>query len=312
MKSQLSLSSEIKQAIAEDRPVVALESTLISHGLPWPKNLETAIACENLIRESGSVPATVAIIDGQIRVGLSEIELEMLSKPGDRMIAKASRRDIAVITKQGGNAATTVSATMYLARSAGIHFMATGGLGGVHRGASVTFDISLDLNELARSDQIALICSGVKSILDIPATLETLETLGVTVIGYRTDEFPAFTEVSSGIRLEHQVNSPVEAAEVFQSHCQLGIPGAVVFAQACPEELAIDSKLAETSLIKALENAEKNGIKGKAVTPYLLSAIRELTQGQSLVVNTELIKKNAATSGQVAAAFHKLHRDNCY
>jgi pseudouridylate synthase len=302
---KLKKTDEVTEALSEKRPIVALESTLISHGLPWPENLETAIACEELVRQSGSTPATIAVIHGVIRIGLNRSELEMLSNPETVGIQKASRRDLGTLVSQGLSAATTVSATMFLARSVGIQFMCTGGLGGVHRGADSTFDISMDLDELARAHGMALVCSGVKSILDISATLEKMETLGISVVGYQTKEFPAFTELTSGITLDHYVNSAEEAAKQFLSHFHLGIPGAVVFAQPCPESMALDSDLAKQALEKALNDAQRLQVRGKAVTPYLLSRMRDLTQGHSLNVNKELIKKNAATSGQIAAAAYQ-------
>lgn len=299
-------SPEVKNALDLGRPLVALESTLISHGLPWPENIETALACEALVRDSGAVPATIALIDGKIRIGLELKDLETLGKNTDGRIQKAARRDLAVILRQSASAATTVSATMFLARLAGIRFMATGGLGGVHRHAAESFDISMDLDELARADGVALVCSGVKSILDIPATLEKMETLGISTIGYQTLEFPAFTELTSKITLDHHVDSAAEAAGICEEHHRLGIPGAIVFAQPCPAEPALDSDVAKSALEQSLREAHEKRIAGKTVTPFLLSRMRELTSGQSLIANKALIMKNAATAGQIAAAYESL------
>lgn len=309
MTPGLFCSPEIENAINTGMPVVALESTLISHGLPWPDNLETALACEDAVRKAGAVPATISIRDGLIQIGTDRTFLEMLAHNQAGAVRKASRSDLPAITAKRLSAATTVSATAFLARSAGIRFMATGGIGGVHRGAGQSFDISCDLYELGRGGEpMALVCSGVKSILDIPATLEKLETLGVPVVGYRTATFPAFTEFSSGLPLEYQIDGPEEAAAIFTALCQLKLPTMMIFAQPCPAELSLDEGLAERARQQALEEASAKGISGKAITPFLLGRISELTLGQSLRVNKELIIQNAATSGQIAAANGRLNR----
>jgi pseudouridine-5'-phosphate glycosidase len=281
---------------------VALESTLIAHGLPWPENLETALASEDAVRSSGAEPATVAVLGGSIRVGLTREELERLARAPTGSVLKASRRDLAAAVAAGLDAATTVSATLWIARTRGLGVLATGGLGGVHRGAGRTFDVSTDLDELARADGALVVCSGVKSLLDIPATLEVLETRGVTVVGYRTGEFPAFTTVSSGLPVETRVDSPTEAADLVLAHRRLELPGAIVLAQPPPAELALSKAEMEDALAEALRSADERGIVGKAITPFLLDAIRERTGGRSLAANRALIVANARLAGEVAAA----------
>ena len=256
---------EIVEALGLGLGVVALESTLIAHGLPWPDNLETARLSEAAVREAGAVPATIAVIGGVVRVGLGAEELERLAR-SDHFL-KASRRDLSNAVARNLDAATTVSATLWVARRAGLGVLATGGLGGVHRGASTTFDVSTDLDELAKGDGMAVVCSGVKSILDVPATLDALETRGVAVIGYRTDTFPAFTTGSSGLPLEARVDDPGEAARLVRAHRDLGLPGAVVIAQPVPEPDALDREVMEAGLAEGLELARARGVAGKAITP---------------------------------------------
>jgi pseudouridine-5'-phosphate glycosidase len=289
--------AEIMDALADGRGVVALESTLIAHGLPWPENLETARRSEQAVREAGSVPATIAVIGGIIRVGLSDQVLEAMARSSHFL--KASRRDLSSVMARRLDSATTVSATLWIARRVGIGVMATGGLGGVHRGASTTFDISNDLDELATADGVAVVCSGVKSILDVPATLDSLETRGVAVIGYRTNIFPAFTTVSSGLPLDWRVDLPEGAAEVVRSHRELGLPGAVVIAQAVDERLGLDRDLMEAALAEGLELARLREITGKAVTPFLLGHLQEATGGKSLEANRALIVDNARLAGEI-------------
>jgi pseudouridine-5'-phosphate glycosidase len=301
---------------------VVLESTVIAHGLPWPSNLETAVAMETAVRERGGVPATIAIIDGVIRIGLSTADIEQVAvsaaglEPGadadpgaggdDRRtpFAKANRRDLGLHLSRGGCAATTVSATLWLARRFGVDpcIMATGGLGGVHRGAGESFDVSTDLDELARSDGAMVVCSGAKSILDLPATLEALESRGIAVVGHRTGEFAAFTTVSSGLRLEHRVESAAEAAAVLRAHRQLGVPGALVLANPAPVADAIDRDVMESALERALKEARRLGIAGKAITPFLLDEIRRATGGRSLRANQALLVANARLASEVAVA----------
>lgn len=284
----------------DERVRVALESTLIAHGLPWPDNRETARASEAAVREAGAEPATIAVLGGSIRVGLTPEELERLARAPAGAVLKAGRRDLAWAVARGLDAATTVGATLWIARRHGIGIMATGGLGGVHRGAGSTFDVSADLDELARADGALVVCSGVKSILDVPATLENLETRGVAVVGYRCDEFPGFTTTSSGLPVEARVDSPGEAAEVVRAHRRLGLPGAIVLAQPPPADLALSRDEVESALDAALRRAEGRGVSGKAITPFLLDALREATGGRSLAANTALIVANARLAGEVA------------
>ena len=296
----LAILPEVADALSEGRGVVALESTLIAHGLPWPDNLETARASQAAIREAGAVPATVAVVGGVVRVGLLDDELEHVARSGHFL--KASRRDLSTAVAKGLDAATTVSATLWVAKKAGIGVMATGGLGGVHRGAATTFDISTDLDELARADGMAVVCSGVKSILDVPATLDALETRGVAVVGYRTGTFPAFTTASSGLPLDARVESPTEAARLVRSHRELGLPGAVVLAQPVADRDALDRDEMEAALAQGLELARSHGVAGKAVTPFLLDHLRKATGGRSLAANRVLIVANARLAGEVAAS----------
>lgn len=295
------ISPGVARALQGGRGVVALESTLIAHGLPWPDNLEVARGCEANVRASGAEPATIAVLDGRVRIGLAEDELERLARPGHRAL-KASRRDLAWAVARGLDAATTVSATLRIARRAGIGVMATGGLGGVHREASASFDVSTDLDELASADGMAVVCSGVKSILDVPATLEVLETRGVAVFGYRADTFPAFTSTTSGLPLDARADAPDEVAAVVLAHRRLSLPGALVIAQPVPEDVALDRDLMEAALADALAEAKARGVAGKAITPFLLDRLRVATEGRSLVANRALILNNARLAGEVASA----------
>lgn len=301
--SMLVVAAEVAEALAAGRGVVALESTLIAQGLPWPENLETARGAEAAVRQAGAVPATVAVLAGVVRIGMTDAEVEALARNRDPgRVLKASRRDLSRVVAQGLDAATTVAATLWLARRAGIGVMATGGLGGVHRGAAESFDVSTDLDELGRADGALVVCSGAKSVLDVPATLETLETRGVAVVGYRTDTFPAFTSHSSGRKLEARVDSPTAAADLVRAHRALGLPGAVVLAQPVPAEAALTADEMEEALASAVVEAARRDVAGKAVTPFLLACIRDATDGRSLVANTALIVNNAALAGQIAAA----------
>jgi pseudouridylate synthase len=296
----VSVKSEVSAALLEGGAVVALESTLIAHGLPWPDNLETALACEEIVRRAGAVPATIAVLDGRLRVGLTESEIEYIAR--SRSCEKASRRDLAGFVTREADAATTVSATLWIARTVGVRVAATGGLGGVHRGASESFDISNDLDELARADGCLIVCSGIKSILDLPATLEALETRGVVMLGYRTNTLPAFTTPSSGLPLEVRVDSPGEVAALVRTHRALGLPGAIVAAQEVPADVAISRVEMETALSDALESARKQGITGKSVTPFLLDELRRASGGKSLTANRALIVNNAELAAEVATA----------
>jgi len=288
---------EVKVALEGGRPVVALESTLISHGFPYPENLEVAGEVEEIIRRYGVVPATIAIIKGKIKVGLTRGELEFMATSKD--ILKASRRDLAVIVAKGLNGATTVAATMMVAERAGIKVFATGGIGGVHRGAEKTFDISADLQELARTP-VAVVCSGAKAILNLLLTLEYLETMGVPIIGFRTDEFPAFYCRESGLKVDYVVNDEKEAAGIIRTMQDLGIGGGMIIANPVPEEYALSMEYMNEMIEEAIGAAEKEGIKGKKLTPYLLNKIKELTGGKSLKANIELVKNNARVAAKIA------------
>ena len=296
-KNHLQISSEIQEALDEGKPVVALESSLISHGLPHPQNLEAARTMERAVRKRGAVPATIAIIGGKIRVGLTEEELEYLATR--KNIRKVSRRDIAIAVAQGLDGATTVAATMCVAHLAGIEVMATGGIGGVHRGHP--FDISADLPELAQTP-VAVVCSGAKSILDLPATLEWLETHGVPVVGYGTDEFPAFYSRSSGLKVDARADSPEEAARIIRARWELRLEGGVLVVVPVPKEAELPRHLAERAIEQALAAAEEQGVRGKALTPFLLSQIARLTEGRSLAANLALLKNNAAIAARIAGA----------
>jgi len=288
---------EVRTALDEGRPVVALESTIIAHGLPRPDNLRVAREIEAVVRERGAVPATIAILGGEVRVGLDDAALERLA--GADGVAKCGVRDLAPVTARGADGATTVAATSHLAALAGIRVFATGGLGGVHRGARDTFDESADLGTLARLG-ICVVCAGVKSILDIPATLERLETLNVTVLGYRTDTFPAFYLTSSGLPVPWRVDSPAEVAAVLRAREALGTPGSVVVANPLDEQL--DPELHDRTLREGLEAAAAAGISGRDVTPFLLERFHTHTGGESLRANVRLVLRNAALAAEIAAA----------
>ncbi len=298
----LQISDEIKTAISEKKPIVALESTIISHGMPFPQNYQTAIDVENIVRENKSVPATIAIIKGIIKVGLTNSEIEFLSS--EKNILKASRRDIPVIISQKLSAATTVSATIICANLASLKIFATGGIGGVHRNAPKTFDISADLTELANTN-IAVVSAGVKSILDIGLTLEYLETLGVPVIGYNTEEFPAFFTRESGFKVNYRINSAKEIAEVIKTKWKLGLKGGVLIANPIPEEYSIDKKVIDSAIENALILADQKGIKGKDITPFLLSEVNKITGGSSLEANIKLIQNNAKLAAEISQFLYR-------
>ena len=287
---------EVREALDQGRPVVALESTIIAHGLPRPDNLRVASEIEEVVREHGAVPATIAILGGQVRVGLDDAALDALAN-GEA--AKCGVRDLAPVVARGGDGATTVAATAYLAERAGIRVFATGGLGGVHRGARESFDESADLGTLARLN-ICVVCAGVKSILDIPATLERLETLNVTVLGYRTDTFPAFYLTSSGLPVPWRVDSPEEAAAVMRARSETGAPGAVVVANPLDEQL--DPELHDRTVNEGLRAAAERGVSGKDVTPFLLERFHTHTHGESLRANVRLVLRNAALAAEIASA----------
>ena len=293
----LEISDEVKSTLENRAPVVALESTIISHGMPYPQNFETALKIEDTVRKNGVVPATIAIINGKIKIGLNKSEIEFLAK--EKNILKASRRDIPVIVFKKLNAATTVSATMFCASLAGIKIFATGGIGGVHRNANETFDISADLTELSKTN-VAVVSAGVKSILDIGLTLEYLETLGVPVIGFRTNEFPAFYTRESGYKVNYKFDSPDEIADVIKTKWELGLNGGILIANPVPEEFSLDKKFIDKAINKALQSAREKNITGKEITPFLLSEINKITHGKSLEANIKLVLNNAELSSRLA------------
>jgi pseudouridine-5'-phosphate glycosidase len=298
MEKAIKLSAEVANALKAGKPVVALESTIISHGLPRPSNLEVALECERIIRDAGAVPATIALLDGKILVGLERSELEAIANRDD--ISKASIRDLPIIVAQGKSAATTVAATAHIAALAGIHVFATGGLGGVHRGANESFDESADLTALAHVD-MTMICAGVKSILDVPATLERLETLAISLVGYKTTAFPGFYLTDSGYTIEHRVDSPEEIAAIIKARREVGtLSKALVVANPVVKEM--NKALHDEILKSGLEKADKQGVVGKAVTPFLLEHFHTTSKGESLAINTEIIKANCLLGAQIAVA----------
>ena len=305
MSDFLETSPEIKYALADGQPVVALESTIITHGMPYPQNLETALAVEQVVRDNGAVPATIAVIGGRCHVGVAGETLEELAKTGLNA-AKASRRDLAAILVKGLTAGTTVATTMQIAAMAGIKVFATGGIGGVHRGAESTFDISADLTELSQTP-VAVVCAGAKSILDIPKTLEVLESNGVPVIGYGTDAFPAFFARESGYGVDYRLDSPEEVAALIATQAALNMAGGVLVANPIPEADALDADEINERIAAAIADAEAQGVTRKDLTPYLLNRIFELTDGKSLVANIALVKNNAKVAAQIAAALVKRH-----
>ena len=299
MNKYLDVAPEVARALAEGRPVVALESTIISHGMPYPKNVETALLVEQTIRENGAVPATIAIIGGRLKAGLSREEIEHLGKAG-RAVAKASRRDLPALVARGSDGATTVATTMIIAHMAGIKIFATGGIGGVHRGAEYTMDISADLEELAQTP-VMVVCAGAKSILDLGLTLEYLETKGVPVIGYGTEELPAFYTRKSGFGVDYRVDSPEELAAIFAAQRELGYKGGMLVANPIPEEYAMDKAVIDAAIERALDEAREQHIHGKETTPFLLARVVELTGGESLESNIKLVLNNARVAALTAA-----------
>lgn len=298
LKNYLDINPEVAEALAAGKPVVALESTIISHGMPYPQNVETARKVEDIVRENGCVPATMGIIKGRLKVGLTAEEIEYMGKTG-YAVAKVTRRDIPFIVAKGLDGATTVASTMIMAAMAGIKVFVTGGIGGVHRGAQQTFDISADLMELADTD-VAVVCAGCKSILDIGLTLEHLETHGVPVIGYQTEEFPAFYTRTSGYKVDYKADSALEIAKAAKAKWELGLNGGMVIANPIPEEHAMDEATINTAIEAAVKEAEETGIRGKESTPFLLSKIKAITGGSSLTSNIELVYNNARVGSQVA------------
>ena len=304
MNRYLDVAPEVRAALQQGKPVVALESTIISHGMPYPKNVETALLVEQTIRENGAVPATIAVIGGRLKAGLSRDEIEYLGKTG-RGVAKASRRDLPALVARGADGATTVATTMIIANMAGIRIFATGGIGGVHRGAETTMDISADLEELAHTP-VMVVCAGAKSILDLGLTLEYLETKGVPVIGYGTDELPAFYTRRSGFGVDYRVDSPEELAAFYAAQRGLDYPGGMLVTNPIPEEYAMDKDVIDAAIEQALASAKADGIHGKETTPYLLAKVVELTGGESLESNIQLVLNNAAVAARTAACLAAL------
>ena len=299
----LDINREVLDGLRYYKPVVALESTIISHGMPYPDNIETALSLEKIIRENGAIPATMGIIKGRIKIGLDREEMEFLAKAKD--IIKTSRRDIPFVVGMGLSGGTTVAATMILSQYAGIRVFATGGIGGVHRNAEKSFDISADLTELSNTN-VAVICAGIKAILDIGLTLERLETFGVPVIGYRTDDFPAFYTRSSGFKVPMRAGSPRECAKIMKTKWDLNLDGGIVVANPIPKQYEAQKDNIDKAIELALFEADKNGISGKAVTPYLLGKVKEITAGESLAANIALVRNNALLAAQIAVEYSKL------
>ena len=304
MNKYLDTAPEVAEAIAAGKPVVALESTIISHGMPYPQNVETALRVEEIIRENGAVPATVAIIGGRLKAGLSSDEIEHLGKKG-YSVPRASRRDLPVLAAKGSDGATTVTTTMIIAHMAGIKIFATGGIGGVHRGAETTMDISADLEELAQTP-VMVVCAGAKSILDLGLTLEYLETKGVPVIGYGTEELPAFYTRRSGFKVDYRLDTPEELASAFKVQRELGMKGGMLVTNPIPEEYAMDKSVIDAAIEKALAEAAEKGVRGKDTTPFLLAKVKDLTGGDSLESNIKLVFNNAALAAKTASALAKM------
>ncbi|MEG0234930.1 MAG: pseudouridine-5'-phosphate glycosidase [Cetobacterium sp.] len=300
----LEISKEVKEALENNKPVVALESTIISHGMPYPQNVETALKVEEIVRENGAVPATIAILNGKLKVGLSKEEVDYLGKKGLE-VTKASRRDIPAILASEDDGATTVASTMIIAALAGIKVFATGGIGGVHRGAETTMDISADLEELAMTD-VAVVCAGAKSILDIGLTLEFLETKGVPVLGYQTKELPAFYTRKSGFKVDYKMDTPKQIAKTLKAKWDVNLKGGVVIANPIPEEFAMDFDTITNAINNAVAEAEEKGIKGKDSTPFLLAKVKDITKGKSLESNIQLVFNNAKLASEIAKNYCEL------
>lgn len=301
---KIKVAEEVKKALAEGKAVVALESTIISHGMPYPQNVETALRVEEEVRKSGAVPATIAIIDGVPTVGCNREEIEKLGKAG-LTVTKVSRRDIPIVIAKGLNGATTVASTMIFAEKAGVKIFATGGIGGVHRGAEKTMDISADLDELSKTN-VTVVCAGAKSILDLNLTMEYLETKGVAVIGYGTDELPAFFTRESGIKVGYRMDTPKEIAESMKAKEDMGLEGGMLVTNPIPEEYSMDVEVIGEAIDKAVKEAEDLGVKGKDITPFLLDKIQKITGGDSLASNIQLVLNNARLASQIAVELSKL------
>ena len=307
LNKYLDVAPEVRQALDEGRPVVALESTIISHGMPYPQNVETALNVEKIIRDNGAVPATIAVIGGRLKAGLSPEEINYLGKTGTA-VAKASRRDLPVLVAEGRDGATTVTTTMIIAHMAGISVFATGGIGGVHRGAQQTFDISADLEELAHTP-VMVVCAGAKSILDLGLTLEYLETHGVPVIGYGTRELPAFYTRKSGFAVDYEIDTPEELARAFYVKQDMGLGGGMLVTNPIPEAYSMDADVINKAIDEAVEEAKAQGIHGKETTPFLLAKIKDLTGGDSLASNIQLVYNNAKLAAATAVELSKLAKN---
>jgi pseudouridine-5'-phosphate glycosidase len=305
LERYLEIKQEVKEALKEGKPVVALESTIISHGMPYPQNVETALKVEDIVRENGAIPATIAILNGKLKVGLTEEEIEYLGK--SKNVIKTSRRDIPFIVAKGLDGATTVASTMIIAALAGIKVFATGGIGGVHRGAQQTFDISADLQELAHTN-VAVVCAGAKSILDLGLTLEYLETHGIPVVGFGTDELPAFYTRRSGFKVDYRLDTAEELAAAIKAKWDLGLNGGLVVANPIPEQYEMDYDAINEAIENALKEADEKEIKGKESTPFLLAKVKEITGGKSLQANIQLVFNNAKVGAQLAVELSKLEK----
>ena len=306
MNRYLDVAPEVQEALKAGKPVVALESTIISHGMPYPQNVETALNVEKIIREGGAVPATIAIIGGRLKAGLTPEEIDYLGKTGAG-VTKASRRDLPVLVAEKRDGATTVTTTMMIAAMAGIEVFATGGIGGVHRGAETTMDISADLEELAQTP-VMVVCAGAKSILDLGLTLEYLETHGVPVIGYGTEELPAFYTRKSGFGVDYRLDTPAQLAEAFHVKRELGLRGGMLVTNPIPEEYSMDADVINKAIDEAVEEAKEQGIHGKATTPFLLAKIKDITGGDSLAANIQLVYNNAKLATATACELAKLKK----
>ncbi|ACA57140.1 pseudouridine-5'-phosphate glycosidase [Clostridium botulinum] len=306
LEKYLEISKEVSEALKENKPVVALESTIISHGMPYPKNAETALNVEKIIRDKGAIPATIAILNGKLKVGLTKDEIEYLGKKGKEVV-KTSRRDIPFILAKKLDGATTVATTMIVANLAGIKVFGTGGIGGVHRGAQESFDISADLQELANTN-VAVVCAGAKSILDIGLTLEYLETQGVPVVGFGTEELPAFYTRKSGFKVDYRVDTAKELAEALKAKWDLGLKGGMVVGNPIPEEYQMDYDTITKAINDAVKEAEEKGIKGKESTPFLLAKVKDITKGKSLEANIQLVYNNVAVASDLAIELSKLNK----
>lgn len=302
LEKYLEIKEEVKEALKAGKPVVALESTIIAHGMPYPQNIETALEIEDIIRENGAVPATIGIINGKIKIGLSKEEVKLLGESDE--VVKVSRRDLPVVLAEKKHGATTVAGTMIAADLAGIKIFVTGGVGGVHRGAESSFDISADLEELKKTS-VAVIAAGAKSILDLGLTLEKLETFGVPVLGYQTEELPAFYSRHSGYKCDYKLENPEHTADILKAKWDLDLEGGVLIANPVPEADEIEYSVINEKIEQALSEAESKGIKGKELTPFLLDRIKEITEGQSLETNISLVRNNAVVGAKIARAFSK-------